>query len=244
MEFLFFIVIGVIFVVQLAVKQMRKDDSSGSSPWGSSAGTTRPSRPQAHRAPPPRPGNRPRPQASPPKSLEEALRLSDDRPAPPSMRYGGLDHDDDGPAEVRARGEATADDSSVMADAPRAEEDAPRVPEDFSDPVTSATVGTEPSGTEPSGGDEPAGIQPAGADPAGPGSAASEPAGPRRPSEPFTPAYSTSVYTPTSVYSSYTPTSLYTSGTSILDGEKPAEPGAGSDDGGAHEPDPEEDQRS
>lgn len=237
-EFLVIIVVGVLFVVQFAMKQSGKDDSSGSSLWGGGSGSGKSSRQ--------RPPARPRPQTPQSKSLDEALRLSEARQAPPTMQYAGLDQDDDGPAAdlpedaAAAPGRAPKDvsaapgDVPVLAEVPWTELDVSDRPDYASDRVVRAEGETEPAGAEPAELEQ--------VEPSGIGTAE-----PLRPAEPFSPAYSASVYTPTSVYSSYTPASLYTSGTSILDGEQQAdpqqeEPGTGPGVS-AREPGLEEDQR-
>ncbi|MGP9743952.1 hypothetical protein ACT3T9_00765 [Brachybacterium sp. AOP29-B2-41] len=258
MEFLFIIVIGVIFVVQFAMKQRGKDDSSGSSLWGGGDDARTSSRPRM----------RPRPQAPQPKSLDEALRLSQDRQAPPTIRYAGLEYDDDDTLAAPTDGSASApDDVPVMTEMSRTEPNASHEPDSAPDRGTDAEVetgrsetgraGIEPDGVGPAG-IEPAeaesfaaesfGVEPFSAEPLSAEPVGSDVAEPRRAAEPFTPAYSASVYTPTSVYTGYTPTSLYTSGTSILGGAKQVDPQREEPetdpDEDAQEPGPEEGQRS
>ena len=237
MEFLFIIVIGVILVVQFAMKQRGKEHSSGPRSRGESRSKNSPRQRQRQR---------PRPQTVQPKSLDEALRLSEDRPAPPALRFAGRDDTDDAGDESHDAGGAEAPtkvpDTSSMHD----EESGRHLstgpgPGPRAEPVgvELEPVQTDAARIERAGG-ESAVAKPAAPAPVEGGPVKAEPfaigaADALRPAEPFSPAYSATVYTPTSVY---------TSGTSILDGEKRPESGEASDGGGAREQEPDADQRS
>ncbi|GAA4530204.1 hypothetical protein GCM10023160_30710 [Brachybacterium paraconglomeratum] len=236
MEFLFIIVIGVIFVVQFAMKQAGKDNDSGPSPWGEGS-SKRSSRPRM----------RPRPQTPQPRSLEEALQLSEDRPTPPTLRFAGLDDDDDeagaprqsvtaaAPGDVPAPDALPAPDAvPVVAEMPMTSAEVSSESDEVPDQSPSMTVEAEPGEKEPMGSEsvekkaeEP---EPEENEPAEPQSFRVGAAEVLRPAETFSPAYSETVYTPTSVYSSYNPTSLYTSGTSIMGSDQQEAPGTDSVD--------------